>query len=99
MTPNELSSLILVVFGILTQLAFQIPSVKDWYEGTAKGLVMLGACVVIGAALFGLSCTPIGAMVGLALVCAAPSVFALLQAIAIIYVGNQGAYLALVKGR
>ena len=95
MTPNDLATLIMGIAGVLLQLVIQyLPVVSDWYQNLPnKGLAALVLDVVVGAALFGISCSPFAAELGVGLVCETATVFLLLKAIFILAVGQQGAYL------
>jgi hypothetical protein len=95
MTPEQLSTIILTIVGIILQLVFKYaPKVKQWYEvQTNKGPIMLAVVVVTGAAYYGLSCTPYAATLGIGIACTVESAFTLLRAIGIIAIGQQLTYL------
>ena len=95
MTPEQLSELILGIAGVIMQLLFQyVPRVSDWFQNLPnKGLVALALDVIVGAALFGIACSPFAAELGVGLACETATVFLLLKAIFILAVGQQGAYL------
>jgi len=95
MTPDELATLILGIAGVILQLALQyLPVVANWYDGLAnKGLAALALDVVVGAALFGIACTPYAAEFGVGLACETGTLFLLLKAIFILATAQQGAYL------
>jgi hypothetical protein len=95
MTPEQLAELVLGIAGVIMQLAFQyLPWVADWYQNLPnKGLVALALDVVVGAALFGIACSPFAAELGVGLACETATVFLLLKAIFILALGQQGAYL------
>ena len=95
MTPEQLVIVILGVLGVLIQLAIKYANpVYAWYENhPQKGLVTLGFDALIGAAYFGLSCTPYGAQFKVALTCDQNGLFTLLNAIFIIATAQQVTYL------
>jgi hypothetical protein len=95
MSPEQLAEVILGIAGVILQLLFQYaPWVKDWFEGLSnKGLVALALDVLVGAALFGISCSPFAEQLGVGLVCETATVFLLLKAIFILAMSQQAAYL------
>lgn len=95
MTPEDLSTLIFGIAGVVLQLAIQyFPWVSDWYDNLSnKGLAALILDVIVGAALFGIACSPWAAELGVGLACETATVFLLLKALFILAVGQQGAYL------
>jgi hypothetical protein len=80
--------------GAILSLLFEyVPGLSGWYEGqtgTTKRLVMLGAIVVVAAAVYGLSCfnTP-----WIYVECSTAGLFDLLLAIVAAITANQGVYL------
>ena len=95
MTPIEISNVLLFVLGVLLQLVFlYIPEAKTWYQRQShQGLLMLGMVVLLGVAIFGLSCTPLVVYLHIAIACTVGDAFNLLGAIVIIATGNQLTYL------
>jgi hypothetical protein len=95
MSAEQLVTVILGILGVLLQLALKYaPKVSQWYENhEQKGLVALGLAVLIGAAYFGLSCTPYAAQFKVALACSQDGAFTLLNAIFIIATSQQLTYL------
>lgn len=95
MTPEQFATIILGVAGVILQLVIKyLPGIADWYDGLSnKGLAALILDVIVGAAIFGLSCTPFAAELGISIACETGTVFLLLRAIFILAVGQQGAYL------
>lgn len=95
MTAEQLVVVILGILGIILQLALKYaPKVSEWYEAhPQKGLVALGLSVLIGAAYFGLSCTPYAAQFKIALACSQDGAFVLLNSIFIIATSQQLTYL------
>ena len=101
MTPEQLATVILGVLGVLIQLAIKYANpVYEWYNShPQKGLVTLGFDALIGAAYFGLSCTPYAAQFKIALACDQAGVFTLLNAIFIIATTQQVTYLFTRNGK
>jgi len=101
MTPEQLVSLILVVFGVLLQLAFQyFPSFSTWYQNHAqKGLLAFAFSAVIGAAIVGLACSPWAAQFNITLACDNNTIFVYLKAIYLIALTQQAAFLILPKSK
>lgn len=100
MTPEQFAQLILGIAGVILQLVIKyLPFVAKWYDGLDnKGLAALILDVIVGAAIFGLSCTPFAADLGISIACETGTVFLLLKAIFILAIGQQGAYLFTRKG-
>jgi len=101
MTPEQLVTVILVVLGVLIQLAIKYANpVYMWYENhPQKGLVTLGLDALIGASYFGLSCTPYVSEFNIALTCDQAGLFILLRAIFIIATAQQMTYLVTRNGK
>jgi len=101
MTPEQLVTVILGILGVLLQLALKYaPALSDWYQNhPQKGLVALVLSVLIGAAYFGLSCTPYASQFKIALACSQDGVFVLLNAIFIIATTQQVTYLLTRKSK
>jgi len=94
-TPEQLVTIILGILGVLLQLAMRYPSkFSKWYQAHPdKGVLALAFSAVIGAAYFGLSCTPYAAQFKIALACTQDGIFTLLHAIFIIATTQQLTYL------
>lgn len=94
-TPEQLVTIILGILGVLLQLAMMyLPTFSNWYQNHPnKGTLALALSAVIGAAYFGLSCTPYAAQLKIALACTQDGVFTLLNAIFIIATTQQLTYL------
>ena len=101
MTPEQFVSLILVVFGVILQLAFQYaPKFSDWYQSHAnKGLIALAFSAVIGGVIAGLACSPYAAQLNIQLACDADTVWVYLKAIYLIAITQQAAFLILPKSK
>lgn len=101
MTSEQLVTVILGILGVCLQLAFQYGGgFADWYQNhPQKGLLALAFSAGIGAAYFGLSCTPYAADLKIALSCDQAGVFTLLNAVFVIAVSQQTSYLVLRKGQ
>ena len=100
MTVEQISTLILSIFGFLLQLLLRYGGkFADWYQATTyKGLIAIGFDVLIGLSLFGLSCWAIAAEVlKLDLVCSSAGLGAVLSAILTVMVSQQLSYMALPK--
>ena len=101
MTPEQFVSLILVVFGVILQLAFQYaPKFSDWYQSNAnKGLLAFVFSAVIGGVIAGLACSPYAAQLNIQLACDANTVWVYLKAIYLIAITQQAAFLILPKAK
>ena len=101
MTSEQLVTVILGILGVLIQLAIKYANpVYEWYNNhPQKGLVTLGFDALIGAAYFGLSCTPYATQFKIALACNQDGLFTLLNAIFIIAVAQQTTYLVTRNGK
>ena len=95
MNPIELSTLLLVIVGVILQLIFKYtPRVRQWYEMREnKGLWMLMFVCLTGIAYAALSCTPYAADLGIGVTCGKDTVFTLLKAIFFIANSQQLTYL------
>lgn len=95
MNPTELSTMILGIVGAVLQLVFKYwPTASNWYQNQPnKGLLMLVFVFLTGGVLFGLSCTPYAAQLGISLTCTTSTLFDLLRAIFIVAVSQQLTYL------
>jgi len=100
-TPEQLVTIILGILGVLIQLALlYVKPLHDWYQNhTNKGLIALGISAGIGAIYFGLSCTPFGADLNIALACTKADAFTLVRAIYMIAITQQTAFLILPKSK
>lgn len=94
-TPEQLVTIILGILGVLLQLAMMyLQTFSNWYQNHPnKGTLALAFSAGIGAAYFGLSCTPYAAQFKIALACTQDGVFTLLHAIFIIATTQQLTYL------
>jgi len=95
MTPEELTTVILAILGVVIQLAIMyVPAIYKWYdENPNKGVVTLGIDVAIGLIYFGLGCVPLlAAWLKIALECSVQGIFTLLQAIFMIALSQQLSY-------
>ncbi len=94
-TPEQLVTIILAILGVLLQLAMMyLPKFSAWYQNhPSKGTLALAFSTGIGAAYFGLSCTPYAAQLKIALACTQDGIFTLLHAIFIIATTQQLTYL------
>jgi len=99
MTPEQFVALILAVFGVLLQLAFQYAGgFATWYQNHAqKGLLALAFSAVIGGVIAGLACSPWAAQFNITLACDNNTIFVYLKAIYIIAITQQVAFLTLPK--
>jgi len=99
MTPDQLVLVILAILGALLQLALMYaPKFSDWYQNSPnKGLLALAFSAVIGGIYFALSCSPFAADFNIALSCTKDGVFTLVQAIYVIAITQQAAFLILPK--
>ena len=95
MSPEQLSTVILGLVGVILQLIFKyVPKVKDWYEAQSnKGLIMLAFVAATSAIYFGLGCTSLAAMLGIQITCDIAGAFAMLQALFSIASTQQLTYL------
>ena len=95
MTTEQLSVVILGIFGVVLQLVLKYaPGVSTWYQNSAnKGTIALVASAVIGAVYVGLACTPFAAQLGISLACSQDSIFVLLKAIFLLATTQQLTYL------
>jgi hypothetical protein len=101
MNSEQFVSLILVVFGVLLQLALQyFPTFSTWYQNhTQKGLLALAFSALIGAVIVGLACSPWAAQFNIVLACDNNTVFVYLKAIYLIAITQQAAFLILPKSK
>ena len=100
MTPEQISTLILSIFGFLVQLLLRYGGkFAEWYQASSyKGLIAVGMDVLIGLALFGLSCWPVAVdVLKLNLVCSSEGFGLVLSAIVTVFLAQQGSYLVLPK--
>jgi len=95
MTPEQFATLILVILGIVLQLAFKYaPKFSDWYQNHAnKGTLALVFAVAVGVVYSALACTPFAADLNIAVSCSNDTVFLLLRSIFIIASAQQVTYL------
>ena len=100
MTPEQLSQVILGGVGVALQLVFKyFPGVSPWFDGLKnKALVALGFDAAFGVAYFGLACSSLAAQLNIQLSCDLPGLFVLANAIFLIAVAQQTAYLFTRKG-
>ncbi|MCJ7804685.1 hypothetical protein MUP35_03075, partial [Patescibacteria group bacterium] len=85
-----------ILGSIIALLFAYVPGFANWYEpmdGTKKRLIMLGILVVITAAIFGLSCAGILTTV----LCTQKDAIALVNALILAVIANQGTYAILPK--
>jgi hypothetical protein len=84
-----MSDLILVALGVGLSIIFRIPFMDAWFQqpkfNNWRGWMMAGFSLVVVAAMFGISCTPLFQFVP----CNAESVWALARAWVILFAGNQ----------
>jgi len=94
-TPAEMVTVILGIVGIILQFVYKnAPKISEWYDKrTNKGLWAFGLDAVVGAAIFGLSCTPFLAQFNIALTCNNDGFFVLIKSIFIIISAQQLTYL------
>lgn len=95
--PEQFVTIILVLLGVLLQLAFMYaPKFSDWYQShPKKGLLALAFSAALGTAYFALSCTPFAAQLKIAIACTEQGLFTLFHAIYLIAITQQGTFLVL----
>lgn len=94
---QELSNYIYLVAGAVLSLLFTyVPGVRGWYdrqESQIKSLVMLAAVIVVGGALYGLSCAGWFVDYTGGITCDRAGVEGLIAAIITVLISNQATYL------
>ncbi len=92
MSADFLSS----IAGAALSLAFSyLPGASDWFgqlDGTHKRLVMLGLLLLTSLAVFGLSCGPLAADLGIEIACSQSGAIGLGRAFLLALVANQAAF-------
>jgi hypothetical protein len=85
----SMSDLILVGVGVGLSILFRIPFLDNWYQQPKfngwRGWMMAGFSLVVSAAMFGISCTPLFQFVP----CNTETVWALARAWVVLFAGNQ----------
>jgi len=89
MTANELTA----VAGLFLSLLFSyVPGINNWMAVQTpiqKRLVMLGLLALSAIVVFGISCTPLAATIGLTVACTTASAYQLLTAFGAAAIANQ----------
>ena len=92
MSAEELSA----AAGIILSLLFNyVPRIRERYDlldETGKRLVMLALLILVTGVVFGLTCFNLLADIGLAVTCDRTGGIALLRALVIAIIANQGTY-------
>lgn len=101
MNPEQFVTLILAVFAVLLQLAFQYaPKFSDWYQNhSQKGLLAVVFSALIGAVIVAISCSPWASQFNVTLVCNEETLFVYLKAMYIVAITQQAAFLVLPKNK
>lgn len=99
MTPEQFVTLILAVFAVLLQLAFQYaPKFSTWYQNhEQKGLLAVAFSALIGAAIIAIACSPWASQFNVTLACNEETLFVYLKAMYIVAITQQAAFLVLPK--
>lgn len=83
--------------GIVLSLIFAYaPGAKQWFgklDGTGKRLVMLGLCLLVVLAQFGLACGGLGKDFGLSVTCDRAGIVSLVWAFVSAVIANQATFL------
>lgn len=99
MTPEQLQTIILGIFGVALQLLFLYGGkFAAWYQNHSnKGMLAVAFSTLIGAIYFALACSPVAAQFNISLSCSPDGGFALIKAIYLIAITQTATFVVLPK--